>query len=80
MKLPKKKYVPKHNNELRAYAKGWNHCLERVEDLIKIADDEPSKEDLLAIKEHTLKRKKEPFYKGEYDCIVETEKLNELGD
>lgn len=78
MKLPDEKYKPKHCKKLYDYARGWNYGLEKVADLVMIYDEyEDLKEDLLALKEYALKRKEEPFYKGECDCIVEFEKLNE---
>ena len=78
MKLPDKKYVPKHNEELRRYAIGWNSNIEDAEYLCNEYDDEYAKESLLRKKEDFLLMRKElPLLKGIYDCIIEIERLNE---
>lgn len=76
MKLPEKKYVPKHNDELRNYARGWNGVVKIAPYWISIYGDELTMDYLLEEKERVSKRKKMPFYEGWYDCIVEIEKLN----
>ena len=77
MKLPDKKYEPKHNDELREYAMGWNTIKENAEYLCKEFGDEHAKERLSQNKELLQKIEKTPFFKGQYDCILEIEKLNE---
>jgi len=78
MKLPKKKYEPKHNKELRDYAKGWNWAIEIIEYSSTLFGDEYAKKDLLNDKNFALFKKDESmFYKGKYDCIIEIERLNE---
>lgn len=79
MKLPEKKYEPKHNNELKEYARGWNCCLDDAKDFCVIFNnDERIKETLLKYKRYyDLENYKSPFFGGAYDCVVEIEKLNE---
>lgn len=77
MKLPEKKYEPKHNDKLRSYAVGWNSIIEETECLYDLIGEERTKEDLLATKEYISKMEETPFFKGVYDCIVEIERLNE---
>lgn len=80
IKLPKKKNEPKHNNELKNYAIGWNTAIVNVEFWNTKYDDECIKKQLLKDKEFALKRLgwkvPLPFFKGRYDCIVEIERLN----
>ena len=33
MKLPERKYEPKHSESLLQYVKGWNDCLDEIEKL-----------------------------------------------
>lgn len=33
MKLPEKKYEPKHSESLLQYVKGWNDCVDEIEKL-----------------------------------------------
>lgn len=73
MKLLEKKYVPKHNNELRAYAEGWNMVADHINELGYI--DTFERECLLKVKKITYDALSRPFYKGAYDAIVEIEKL-----
>lgn len=76
MKLPDKKYEPKHNDELRKYARGWNSIIEGANYLCKAFGDEHTKKYILECKEYNLKGAEIPLFKGAYDCIVEIEKLN----
>lgn len=80
MKLPEKICEPKHDDRLINYARGWNATIDYAEYMCSVYRAQLVKEELLKNKEYTLKREKTPFYKGEYDCIIEIEKLNELGD
>lgn len=81
MKLPEKKYIPKHNNALRVYAIGWNVAI----DFTKYQGDE---KDNKKLKKYLLKEKKAKsknaklsnYFAGQYDCIVEIERLNGIGD
>lgn len=79
IKLPKKKYVPIHNNELSQYAVGWNATIEDVKYMHnnKKYDDERIKKDLFKSQEYNSKRKEMAYFNGVYDCIIEIEKLNE---
>ena len=75
MKLPDKKYEPKHNDELKEYAMGWNIVVENTKYLCFEYGDAYVKEGLLITKT-ILKEAKTPFLKGKYDCIIEIERLN----
>lgn len=78
IKLPEKKYEPKHNNELYLYAVGWNATIEDVKYMHNNKyDDERIKKDLLKSQEYNSKRKEMPYFNGIYDCIVEIMKLNQ---
>lgn len=78
LKLPEKKYEPKHNNELKEYARGWNCCLDDAKDFCVIFNnDERIKEALLKYKRYyDLENYKSPFFGGAYDCVIEIERLN----
>ena len=76
MKLPEKKYEPKHNDELRSYAQGWNAIIIDTEYFCNKYGDEQTKKDLLEFKDYASKRQETPIFNGAYDCIVEIEKLN----
>lgn len=71
LKLPDKKYEPKHNDELKYYAQGWNSAIESVEYWFNKHGIEYTKKCLLNNKKYYLKRKEKPYFKGWYDCIVE---------
>ena len=45
MKLPERKYEPKHNDELREYAMGWNSTIENTEYLCNKYGDEQTLKD-----------------------------------
>lgn len=77
MKLPEKKYEPKHNDELKEYALGWNSIVTNTEYLCKEFSNEYAKERLSQNKELLLKIERNSlFFQGQYDCIIEIEKLN----
>lgn len=73
MKLLEKKYVPKHNNESRSYAEGWNMVADHINEVGYI--DTLERECLLKVKKINQMLLGVPFYDGAYDAIVEIEKL-----
>ena len=76
MKLPEKKYEPKHCKTLAEYAQGWNSMINDVKYMCNKYDDEHMKKELLKSQEYYSNRKEMPYFKGIYDCIVEIERLN----
>lgn len=78
MKLPERKYVPKNNEEKREYTIGWNTAIEEAEYLSNKYGDVYAIQDLLEDGEIALRREKEPWFKGAYECILEIEKLNKI--
>lgn len=91
MKLPEKKYEPKHNDKLRSYAKGWNIIISSAEYWHNKCGEEQAKKYLSNSKEYAYKsmtrvqQSKDyayknmimPYYEGQYNCVIEIERLNE---
>lgn len=87
IKLPEKKYEPKHNDELSYYARGWNTVIEHIKRLCQIAGDKYVKETLVEEKEYAYRNMMynyesmtTSYFEGRYDCFVEIERLNELNE
>lgn len=83
MKLPEKKYEPKHNDKLITYVRGWNSTIDNIECLCKAFSDNCVKAQILRSKYFALTKLKSKtplsFFKGRYDCIIEIERLNKKG-
>lgn len=77
LKLPEKKYEPKHNNDLYDYAKGWNSTIAYTKYLCNEYNDAYAKEHLLKAKEALYEKVILSYYEGQYNCIIEIERLNE---
>lgn len=75
IKLPEKKDEPKHNDELKKYAWGWNTAIKSAEYWFNRYGIEYVKEAFSNNKKYNSK-KKEPYYKGYYDGLIEIERLN----
>lgn len=81
MKLPEKKYIPKHSKTLRVYAIGWNVAIDFTSREGDEKDNKKLKEYLLREKKAKSKNAKlSNYFAGQYDCILEIEKLNGIGD
>ena len=84
IKLPERKYEPKHNSELRDYAKGWNASINSIDTITSIKFDETRmsfiKDSMeLAIHFHRICCSG-PFSEGRVDCLNEIKKLNNIGE